>query len=103
MRRGKWEKGTGSFLICPERVAARPEHMFFQGRNARHVHEHPIHGDGRCQREPSVWIVAGKIDRDDGICDPGQPFEKIVGVARPAPETDVAHSRSIGRMELEQS
>ena len=52
---------------------------------------------GPASREPSPRIGARKIDGDDRIAEPAEPFEEIVRMPRPAPQSGVANRRAGGR------
>ena len=50
---------------------------------------------GREQREPSPGIAAGKIDGDQRIAEPSEPFEEIIRMPRPAPQSGLANPATL--------
>src|SRR5439155_17024832 len=85
------EKRTGTGLIVAVALAARAQHLLLQRRNAGDVDQDPVHEDRRQQARPSPGIEKGiDRERDHGVGQPAEPFEKIVRMPRPAPQPDIA-------------
>ena len=95
------EEGAGARLVGAKRVAAAAQHRALQRRNAGDVHQQPVH-ESRCrQRQPAQRVAAGRVDREQRVGEPAEPFEEIVGMTRPAPQPDIADLAAIGRIAAE--
>ncbi len=88
------KEDAGARLIVAVALAARTQHLLLKRRDAGNIYQDPVHEGRRQQRRPAPSVI--RRDRDDGIGEPARPFEEIIRVARPAPQTDVAHPAPVG-------
>ena len=84
--------GAGS----PGNAAPRVRFICSSSEDAGDVDQQQVHQRWRQDGQPADGIGAGKITGDDGEPDPAQPFEKVVGMARPAPQAVIADLATMG-------
>ena len=83
-------------LVGAEGLAPGTQHVVFQRRHAGAEAQHGEHRRRRQQRPPTHRIGARQVDGEGRIGEPAEPFEQVVGMAGPAPETNVADAAGVG-------
>jgi hypothetical protein len=73
--------------------------MRFEMRNAGAVDQHEIHHRRRDEGEPPPRIA--RTEGKERKCQPDEPLEEIIWMARPAPEADIADATTMGGVGLE--
>ncbi len=61
----------------------------------------PIHAGRPGKRGPAPRVGAAKIDGEQRIGEPAEPFEEIIRMPRPAPQADIADPVAVGRIGAE--
>src|SRR5579863_5206341 len=70
--------------------------MRLQRRHAGDVHKQPIDEERANKGEGPMEVRGRDADRNEWVGAPAEPFEKIIGMARQAPEADLAKAAAIG-------
>jgi len=91
--------GSRAQLTVAVARAAVGQHLRSQRGNARDADQDPVHEDRFQQRRDPPRIM--ERESDDGIGEPADPFEEIVGMARPAPESGIADLAPVGGISAE--
>src|SRR5262245_52146267 len=94
----RWQRkeSTRTQLIVAIALAAGAQQLLLQRRDAGRVNQDPVHEDRRQQRRDTPGVIERQADGRIGK--PAEPFEEVVGMARPAPQPDIADPALVGRI-----
>ena len=87
------EEGGRALLVAAIGVAAAAQRLLLGPWNTGHVHQECVHHEDPAHGNPPIR----RAKPDQQVGEPVQPFEEVVGVAGPCPQSGVAHSAAVFR------
>src|ERR1700743_3646629 len=96
MARRRRKERAGSCLVVAKRLAVALQHVLFERRDAGHMNQQPVHADRSAYGGKAPRIAAADIDREQTVGKPAEPFEEVVGMTRPSPQSLVTDRDFVG-------